>query len=279
MKNHFHTITLVLIVLIISFSCETEVETIPEPNLDISFTEITNQYPALDSFYSQGVVSIDLNHDFFPELYFSNSWTASPNHFYKNLGDFKFEKLNIPPFDSDYNNSEGSCWGDYDNDGFSDLLITNDGVNSLYKNIDGKSFKKMHFGSLTDSSGNSNGIIWVDIDLDGDLDIVIANGGNQRNQLFENSGNDNNWVKIKLEGTISNRSAIGAKVIVYSGKLTQHQEIQSQSGGGCGSQKQLLLHFGLGQNTLIDSVQVRWPSSPISTELNLGCNSIITIKE
>jgi len=201
------------------------------------------------------------------------------NWIYKNLGDFKFEKLNIPPFDSDYNNSEGSCWGDYDNDGFSDLLITNDGVNSLYKNIDGKSFKKMHFGSLTDSSGNSNGIIWVDIDLDGDLDIVIANGGNQRNQLFENSGNDNNWVKIKLEGTISNRSAIGAKVIVYSGKLTQHQEIQSQSGGGCGSQKQLLLHFGLGQNTLIDSVQVRWPSSPISTELNLGCNSIITIKE
>ena len=83
-----------------------------------------------------------------------------------------------------------------------------------------------------------------------DWTIIIANGGNQRNQIFKSSRNRNNWVKIKLEGTISNKSAIGARIIVYSGNLTQHQEVQAQSGGGCGSQKPYLLHFGLAQNTV-----------------------------
>ena len=243
---------------------------------NLVFSRIKNDF-SIDKNITYGCSVADYNNDGLMDIFIAN-W-VNKNWIYKNLGGFKFEKLIIPPFDSDFNNSEGSCWGDYDNDGFMDLLITNDGVNILYKNIDGKSFEKRHFGALTDSIGNSNGIIWSDIDLDGDLDIVIANGGNQRNQLFENSGNNHNWIKIKLEGTISNKSAIGARIVVYSGNLAQHQEVQSQSGGGCGSQKPYLLHFGLAQNTIVDSIEIKWPLSPSVTKTNLNCNNIYTFIE
>ena len=256
--------------------CNDSVNFIYENEGGNSFRKVLNDF-SLDTITTYGCSVADFNNDGLMDIFVAN-W-VDKNWIYKNLGDFNFEKLEIPPFDSDYNNSEGSCWGDYDNDGFVDLLITNDGVNVLYKNIKGESFEKWHFGALTDSIGNSNGVVWTDIDLDGDLDIIIANGGNQRNQIFENSGNDNNWVKIKLEGTTSNRSAIGARVIVYSGDLVQHQEVQSQSGGGCGSQKPLLLHFGIGQKNEIDSVQIKWPSSSMTTQMKINHNSINTFIE
>jgi len=240
------------------------------------FTRINNHF-SIDKKMSYGCSVADYNNDGLMDIFITN-W-AGKNCLFKNNGNFKFEKLNIRPFNFDYHNSEGSCWGDYDNDGYTDLFITNDGVNILYKNLEGKAFEKQLFPTISDTNRNSNGMVWTDYNLDGGLDIIIANGGNQRNQIFKSSRNRNNWVKIKLEGTISNRSAIGSRVIVYSSGLIQHQEIQAQSGGGCGSQKPYLLHFGLAQNTAVDSIQIKWPLSQMVTKKNLNCNNIYTFKE
>jgi len=243
---------------------------------NLIFKRINNDF-SKDKNMTYGCSVADYNNDGLMDVFITN-W-AGKNCLFKNNGNFKFEKLNIRPFNFDYHNSEGSCWGDYDNDGYTDLFVTNDGVNILYKNLEGKAFKREPFPTISDTNRNSNGIVWTDYNLDGGLDLIIANGGNQRNQLFKSSRNRNNWVKIKLEGTISNKSAIGARIIVYAGNLAQHQEVQAQSGGGCGSQKPYLLHFGLAQNTFVDSIQIKWPLSPMVTKSNLICNSIYTFKE
>ena len=243
---------------------------------NLVFTRIKNDF-SLDKKITYGCSVADYNNDGLMDIFIAN-W-AGKNCLFKNKGNFKFEKLNIRPFNFDYHNTEGSSWGDYDNDGYTDLFITNDGVNILYKNLEGKAFEKQLFPTLSDTNRNSNGMVWTDYNLDGGLDIIIANGGNQRNQIFKSSRNRNNWIKIKLEGTISNRSSIGSRVIVYCGKLTQYQEIQAQSGGGCGSQKPYLLHFGLAQNTVVDSIQIKWPLSPMISKTNLNCNKIYTFKE
>ena len=240
------------------------------------FTRINNDF-SIDNKITYGCSVADYNNDGLMDIFITN-WSGK-NCLFKNDGNFKFEKLNIRPFNFDYHNTEGSCWGDYDNDGYTDLFITNDGVNILYRNLEGEAFEKQFFPTISDTNRNSNGMVWTDYNLDGGLDIIIANGGNQRNQIFKSSGNRNNWIKIKLEGTISNRSSIGSRVIVYSHGLTQCQEVQSQSGGGCGSQKPYLLHFGLAQNTVVDSIQIKWPLSPMVTKTNLNCNNIYTFKE
>ena len=243
---------------------------------NLVFTRISNDF-SIDKEITYGCSIADYNNDGLMDV-FTTNW-AGKNCLFKNNGNFEFEKLDMYHFNHDYHNSEGSCWGDYDNDGYSDLFITNDGANLLYRNLEGKGFEKKPFPTISDTNRNSNGVVWTDYNLDGGLDLIIANGGNQRNQIFKSSRNRNNWVKIKLEGTISNKSAIGARIIVYAGNLTQHQEVQAQSGGGCGSQKPYLLHFGLAQNTFVDSIQIKWPLSPMVTKSNLICNSIYTFKE
>ena len=256
--------------------CNDSVNYIFKNEGNLSFIRINNDF-SIDNEITYGCSVSDYNNDGLMDI-FTTNW-AGKNCLFQNNGNFELEKLDMYHFNHDYHNSEGSCWGDYDNDGYSDLFITNDGVNLLYRNLEGKAFEKKPFPTISDTNRNSNGVVWTDYNLDGGLDLIIANVGNQRNQIFKSSRNRNNWVKIKLEGTISNKSAIGARIIVYAGNLAQHQEVQAQSGGGCGSQKPYLLHFGLAQNTLVDSIRIKWPLSPMVTKTNLNCNSIYSFKE
>ena len=230
-----------------------------------------------DTVATFGFSTADFNNDGLMDIFMAN-WSYA-NLLYKNLGDFKFEVMSETPINKDWGFTEGSCWGDYDNDGYTDLFIARDGTNRLYKNIEGKSFIAVEMEGLTDTVNNSNGCVWVDFDLDGDLDLFIANGGNTRNLFFENSGNQNNWVKVKLKGNLSNRSAIGAKVAVYSQDLVQYQEVSGQSGGGMGCQKTFLLHFGLSDHKKIDSITVNWPSSAHTILKDPSINGIHKINE
>lgn len=181
--------------------------------------------------------------------------------------------------------------GDFDNDMDVDIyLVCADQIqnlpNMLYEN-DGKGrFKRVDNagGAKGSPLGRGNQVITADYDRDGFLDLFVTNGAGQPpiayegpHQLFRNIGNTNNWIEIDLCGTQSNRDGIGALISLEAGGKTQKR---IQSGGiHSYSQNHGRLHFGLGANTTIDRIAVRWPSG-ISQELkNIPSNQIILIKE
>ena len=240
-------------------------------NGDFNFELINKNNLTLNKGFTYGCSPADFNNDGFTDLFFTN-W-AGKNELYINLGNLNFKKISNSDIAQDYDNSEGSCWGDYNNDGYIDLIVTNDGTNRLYKNVDGKSFKKINIPGLTDIKTNSNGVVWIDANNNGFLDLFVCNGNNERNQFFKNKKNNNNYIKIKLTGSKSNKSAIGSKVKLYYNESMQTQEVSSQHGGGCGSQKSLILHFGLSKNTRVDSLIILWPSGNSNKLYNLKVNS------
>ena len=224
-----------------------------------------------------GCSTADFNNDGLIDLFFSN-W-AGKNELFMNCGNLQFKKINSGEIALDYENSEGSCWGDFNNDGFIDLAVTNDGNNKLYQNINGKSFKSIQVPGFTDTVRNSNGVVWLDANNNGFLDLFVANGKNELNQFFKNIGNKNNYVKIQLIGSNSNLSAIGSKIKIYSNGKLQTQEVSAQSGGGCGSQKSLTLHFGIEKASKIDSLFLIWPSGKTHSFFDLKANTKHTLKE
>jgi hypothetical protein len=242
------------------------------------FVKIETGEIVTDNVSSYGSSFADYNNDGFLDIFVAN-WHVK-NCLYKNNGDFTFTKISDCPIVTEDEDSEGSSWGDYNNDGFIDLFVTNDGINSLFKNLNGEDFIKVEDSVLCTTENNSNGTTWTDIDTDGDLDLFIANGGNTKNLFYTNIGNNNNWIKLKLNGNISNRSAIGAKVkILYGDGKMQYQEVSAQSGGGCGAQNDLSRHFGLGENTSIDTLVIKWPSGVLDKYSNLESDSLYYFNE
>ena len=107
---------------------------------------------------------------------------------------------------------------------------------------------------------------------------MLVNNQNEPPSLLKQSGKPvGNWILLKLVGTKSNRSAIGARVRITAGGLTQIGEVRS--GGSYLSQSDLRLHFGLGNAGRIDRVEIRWPSGGSQVEKDLTVNHVITIRE
>ena len=119
-----------------------------------------------------------------------------------------------------------------------------------------------------------------DFDNDGDVDILIMNQNEPPSLLRNDVSGDYHWLKAKLVGTKSNRSAIGARVRLTAGGLTQIGEVRS--GGSYLSQSDLRLHFGLGSARSIERLEIRWPSGGRQVEQvekDLPVNRVITIRE
>ncbi len=115
-----------------------------------------------------------------------------------------------------------------------------------------------------------------DIDNDGALDLLITNNGGPA-ELLRNSGSGNNAVLLTLIGTKSNRSAIGARVTIAAGGLTQVREVKA--GSSYLGQSELRVHAGVGRATRIDRIEVRWPAGTTETVRNVGVNERVTITE
>jgi hypothetical protein len=153
----------------------------------------------------------------------------------------------------------------------------------LYHNNGNGTFTSVEVGSpLRDTAGNIRaGVVWADYDNDGFLDLLITcydGSHSAKNLLYHNNGNSNAWLKVKLVGKASNRSAIGAKVRVQATiggqTLRQMREITGNSGesGGAGG---LVAHFGLGDATNVDLVRIEWPSGIVQQLTNVtGCQSL-----
>jgi enediyne biosynthesis protein E4 len=190
------------------------------------------------------------------------------------------------------------CWGtgfeDFDNDGWPDIAIAAGHVypeferrfpDSPYKNplLLYRNLGKGRFEELFDEAGtailephSSRGLAFGDFDNDGDIDMLVVNLGEPPSLYRNDVSGRNHWIKIKLEGTVTNRSAIGARVQVTANATKQTKELQSQS--SFLSSNDFRLHFGLGSAEIAD-VHVHWPSGQQSTIAGLKVDQLYTIRE
>jgi hypothetical protein len=170
-------------------------------------------------------------------------------------------------------NAIGSVWGDVDNDGDLDLVTaSNSASEALFLNSGppGYTFTRVLTGDLVSSGGSSFGCSLADMDRDGDLDVFVANTNNENDFLFRNDGPAGHWLTLRLRGNV-NRSAIGARARVRAtiGGVPRWmmQEVMPQSGYNSQNPE---LHFGLGDATSADSIDVRWPNGTHDISVNVA---------
>ena len=125
--------------------------------------------------------------------------------------------------------------------------------------------------------GTGVGVASGDVNNDGFSDIIATSRPNGRNWLFLNKGNDNNWIKVKLVGTKSNKSAINARVKVVSGDLEVTKEIYSATGYNSVDDPALI--FGLGKRDTVDFIHVIWPSGTVQHLEGVSPGQTVTITE
>ncbi|MEL6652074.1 MAG: FG-GAP-like repeat-containing protein, partial [Bacteroidota bacterium] len=226
----------------------------------------------------------DYDNDGDLDLYVTNA-SNQKNFFYLNQGDGSFLKDTSSIVVNEPGHSFGSSWGDVDNDGDLDLFVVNDNgnPNRLYLNEGNGNFSVQYNSIVNTILANSATASFADYDHDGDLDLFVGNNNYQANRLYQNEkGSYFRWKYFKLEGTQSNRSAIGAKVYclatIYGQSVWQMREISSQT-GGISAQNSLYAHFGLGDAVQIDSVRIIWPSGNIQTLGPQGVDDYQTIIE
>ena len=248
-----------------------------------SFTKYDQGSLATDQANSTGASWADYDNDGDLDLYVTNA-SLQNNNFYKNNGDGTFTSITTGDFVNDGGDSHGSVWGDLDNDGDLDLFVSNDrgGLKFLYINNGDGTFGTNTSEAVCSRAGNSFGSALSDIDRDGDLDLFVANHSDENNFLFLNNGNSNAWFELRLTGTNSNKSAIGARIKVKATidgqAVWQIREVSSQS-GGFGAQSSLVAHFGLGDANSIDSVIINWPSGYIQYLTNQTINQYLELTE
>ncbi len=227
---------------------------------------------------------------------FKTHFADDTNVLYRNTGQAMFEDLT---------NRSGLGvetryigWGagivDLDNDGHPDLFLA---TGNVYPEIEKKLasypwktprivFRNLgngRFEELIEEAGPgiatphaSRGCAFGDFDNDGDLDILIVNLNEPPSLLRNDVDSKNNWLKIKLVGVKSNRSAIGARVVAYYGGKRQAQEVMSQS--SFYSASDFRLHFGLG-SAKTAKLEIRWPSGLKQTFPDVAANRILTLRE
>jgi enediyne biosynthesis protein E4 len=189
----------------------------------------------------------------------------------------------------------GTAFFDLDNDGWLDLLFANGHV---YPQMDvakrGAPYRQAlvllrnnrnrTFSDVTAASGlgklplaSRRGAAFGDVNNDGQLDILILNVGEPPTLLINRTESNNHAVLFRLVGTKSNKSGIGARIVIHDGDAVQSNEIRS--GSSYLSQNDLRLHFGLGSATVIPSAEIFWPSGSKDTLKDVAADFIYTVVE
>jgi enediyne biosynthesis protein E4 len=158
------------------------------PDSNFSFRKVTDSPIVQDNLPSDGSSWADFDNDGQIDAAVV-AWYDSLNSFYRNTGGGVFTSLSSSPIVTDRGYSETCTWGDYDNDGYVDLYVTNSGGNlrnALYHNNGNGTFTRMVTGSPVTDQFPSRGANWVDYDDDGDVDLFVANESNRANNLYKN---------------------------------------------------------------------------------------------
>ncbi len=188
----------------------------------------------------------------------------------------------------------GCFFFDYDNDGWPDVFVADGHLENeiekvqkrvtyaepphLFRNLGAGKFQEVtqQVGSVFAAPKVARGAAYADIDNDGNLDLLVTTNGG-RVYLFRNEGGANHSLRVKLEGTKSNRDGIGAVVRVGAGNDKQWQMVKS--GSSYLSQSELVLTFGLGDKTKADSVEIQWPSGQLDKLTNINAGQTVTVEE
>lgn len=255
---------------------------------DGTFEEQTADFNLEDRFEGMGVAVADLTRNGYFDIFITNN-TEKP---------FNEEQINalfLADETGTYQNISkeagvdlsGWGWGtefiDFNNNGFEDLFITNGYFdqrfpNRLFKNR-GET-ESVQFDDVSTESGladstEARAVAVFDYDGNGKLDLVISNF--QKGPfLVENHSDSGNWLSIKLEGTISNRQAVGAVAEVSAGGELYRKYVH---GSQFLAQNVLPLHFGLGAADQIDRVKIIWPSGGANELVDIEVNQKINIRE
>jgi hypothetical protein len=257
-------------------SCDDYTRLFLRNNGDGTFTRITSGPIVNDTGYSAGFVWGDYDNDGLLDLCLATS--DGELHLFHNDGDGEFTR-NLLGEPSYY---QVPTWVDYDNDGHLDLFVTESGRNRLFHNNGDGTFTELRSPIVAREGGNSCGVAWADYDNDGFADLVVANTylPNGGMYMYHNNGNSNHWLSVRLQGTLCNRAAIGAKVRLLAtiGGQTFWQ-MREISGGGCRSQGDQRALFGLGDATNAEIVRVEWPSGQVTELRNVASKQILTITE
>ena len=329
-------------------------DTLFRNNGDGTFTDVTKSAGIYNTTgKGLGVVWGDYNNDGAPDIYVANDSTE--NLFYHNRGDGTFEEVGFMigvalSEDGAAENGMGTAFGDWNNDGWFDLTVTNyaQQTNTLYHNDadgfftdatattktaqltypylgwatafidydnDGYQdlfvanghlhenlaelgqqgtygqrnlfFRNNYDGTFTEVSETlgpgmkledvSRGATFADYDSDGDIDIVVTNSNTAPRLLRNDGGNQKNWLQIRLIAKQGSTDAIGARVKIMTAELIQTREVRS--GDGYLSQRDLTLHFGIGDYEQIDSVEVQWQSGVKQLIKSVPANQVLSLKE
>ena len=208
---------------------------------------------------------------------------------YRNRADGTFEDLTKKAGFLLHGAMGGNC-GDIDRDGYVDLYLGTGGPamdrfepNALYVNSGLLSFVEVGWPVGVGDVGKGHGVTLCDYDHDGDLDLYSPQGGAYHGDLWTNrlyrndSPGNGRWLNVKLEGTKSNRDAIGARLTVKAGGKSFYREVLG--GTGFGSTNCLEAHFGLGVSEQVDQLRIDWPSGDVQEWSDIPVNLFLTIKE
>jgi hypothetical protein len=242
----------------------------------------------------------DYDNDGLLDLYVSD-FQDIPHHLWRNHGEGSFEevgrKAGIANITARFL-SFGGGFTDFDNDGWVDLFIANGHVYQGVENSTVKGhYKQINLlfhnnrnGTFTDVTAQAQahgtgfsvphlgrGAAFGDLFNDGHEDIVVGNNDDPPSILRNRSGGTNHFVSFKLVGTRSNRDALGARIRVKAGGVSEIREIAGA--GSYLSTSDTRAHFGLGQSTQIDSIEVSWPSGIRQEFHNVKADQFYVIEE
>lgn len=230
-------------------------------NGDGTFDEMTTGDIVTDAFRTHGCAWGDYDNDGDPDLFVANADNQN-NNLYRNNGDSTFTKITTGAIVSDGGISLRATWGDYDNDGYLDLYVTNGSgqSNFLYHNDSGTGFTRITVGAVVTDGGASQTPIWADFDNDGDLDLLVTNGFGSIadvNFLYWNNG-DGSFAKETVDPIVTETGwALGAS----SADIDHDGDLDVLIGKGLGGNEDNALFLNSGNGNSWLSVQCQGEQS------------------
>jgi hypothetical protein len=234
-------------------------------NGNLTFTDVSRETGTADTGWGWGAKFLDYDNDGWLDLYVANGWvSAGPESYVPEI----FAMIMRPNLDL----ADARNWPPMGNKSLSGYE-----KKKLFHNESGQIFKDEAALHGLDSTKDGRGVAVADFDNDGRLDLFVANANSEPFLYHNTLPTRAHWVEFLLQGTKSNRQAIGAQVRITAGQRTRLSFVNG--GNGFASQSTSRVHFGLAGTRMIDRVEVRWPCGLKEVFGNLQADRIYKINE